>query len=375
MLFRKININMHLSATTWIIIIAIIWLAVISFFHYNLNFQDSKRKKIIIGYMPVITNLSACLLDDATISGKGIRFVALKFSSFAEMAEALRNDQIQVAFIIAPLAIVLKQQGEDVRIVYIGNRHESTLVTRKDLNIVKLSDLTGRTIAVPMRYSGHNISIQQLLAKKGLTGQIKVVEMNPPDMAAALDSGSLDAYYVGEPFAAQSIKNKSGSVLYNVEDVWPNFICNLVLVKESFIKKDSQTVQMLVRGAARSGLWAQKNIKKAAQIAADYWNQPVDLIEYAMNTPAHRIIFNRFIPREKEIQYLADQMVRFKLINNNDIKGLVDDRFAIKINLKDIYAGDNLTSDLLFGKKKMIFGSCRVLAPVIYYHGISKDIL
>ena len=79
------------------------------------------------------------------------------------MAEALRNGQIQAAFIIAPLAIVLRQQGEDVRVIYIGNRHESTLVARSELNATKLADLEGKTVAVPMRYSGHNLGILKQL--------------------------------------------------------------------------------------------------------------------------------------------------------------------------------------------------------------------
>ena len=60
-----------------------------------------------MGYMPVITNLASPLLDYATRDGDGVRFRALKFASFAEMAEALRNNQIQAAFMIAPLSIVL----------------------------------------------------------------------------------------------------------------------------------------------------------------------------------------------------------------------------------------------------------------------------
>ena len=62
-----------------------------------------------MGYMPVISNLAAPILDYVTKDGDGVRFEAVKFSSFAEMAEALRNGHIQVAFIIAPLAIVLDE--------------------------------------------------------------------------------------------------------------------------------------------------------------------------------------------------------------------------------------------------------------------------
>ena len=295
-----------------------------------------------MGYMPVITNLAAPLLDYVSRDKGEIYFKALKFTSFAEMAEALRNDEIQAAFIIAPLAIVLRQQGEDVKIVYIGNRHESSLVTRKDLNITSPGDLSGKTVAVPMRYSGHNISLLKLMKENGLSGQINIVEMNPPDMASAMMSGSLDAYYVGEPFAAQSLKNGSANLLFHVEDVWDGFICNLLLVKQTFIDNDPVLVQMLVSGAARSGLWAEKNPEEAAKIVSTYWNEPLDLVEYVLTEPKGRIVYDRFVPHHEEIQELADLMVQFDLAENNSIANLVDDRFAESVDRQNISNLDDI---------------------------------
>ncbi len=324
--------------TGWFVAItALGWLVLITCLHYSLNFEASDRPVVRMGYMPVITNLACPLVDYASRNSGRVRFEALKFSSFAEMGEALRNNDIQAAFIIAPLSIVLHQQGAGVRIVYIGNRHESTLVYRKDLTVRDFSDLAGKTIAVPMRYSGHNIAARRLAEKFGLGGtNLNILEINPPDMASALAAGSLDAYFVGEPFAAKTVKSGEAKVLYYVEDVWPGFICNLLLVKQDFIDKHPSRVQMLVQAAARSGLWAREHPKAAARIAAQYWNQPLDLVEYALTAPPNRIVYDRFIPKETEIRRLANEMVRFGLLKNNNIKGLVDARFAEKADLKGV---------------------------------------
>jgi NitT/TauT family transport system substrate-binding protein len=121
-----------------------------------------------------------------------------------------------------------------------------------------------------------------------------------------------------------------------VETVWPNFICNLLLVKQEFIDKHPERVKMLVQSAARSGLWAKRNRTEAARIAAKYWNQPVELVEYAMNTPPDRIVFDKFVPEIAEIQLIADLMVKFKLSESADVTGLVDDRWAKGANLEGI---------------------------------------
>jgi NitT/TauT family transport system substrate-binding protein len=318
------------------LLFALAWLAIISILHYHFEHQYEKRQVLNLGYMPVITNLAAPLLDAASRKTGPYRFRAIKFSSFAEMADALCSGHLDGAFIIAPLAIVLKQHGEDVRIVYIGNRHESTLVTRKELGIKSFKDLAGRSLGVPMRYSGHYLEIQRLQEDKKLHPPIKVVEMNPPDMASALASGGLDAYFVGEPFAAQTITSGNADLFCRVEKLHPHFICNLLLVREQLITDDITAVQHLVSAAVRSGFWAQTHPADAARIASHYWNQPEKLIYYALTTPKNRIEYNHFIPQSDEIEDIAKSMVRFKLADNAKIDGIVDDRFARQTNLDDI---------------------------------------
>ena len=319
------------------------WLAFIAWAHYRLNNRTVDRQVIRMGYMPVVTNLAAPLLDQVSRHGSGPRFEAVKFTSFAEMAEALRNDNIQAAFIIAPLAVVLRQQGVDVKVVLIGNRHESTLVAKKSLNARRPQDLAGSTVAVPMRYSGHNLWLLKMIEEKGLAGKIRVVEMNPPDMASALTSGALDAYFVGEPFAAQTVLSEDSDVVAYVESLWPNFICNLVLVKNSWLETRPEMARRLVASAARSGIWASRHPEEAARIAASYWNQSVELVQHALTQPPGRIIYDRFVPDTEELQLLADRMAHFGLTAHADISGLVDDRLARQAPLDGI---DDLESIL-----------------------------
>ncbi len=318
-------------------VLSLSWLAIISLLHYQLNSrQPVKRQVVRMGYMPVVTNLAAPLLDYVSRHDSDIHFEALKFSSFAEMAEALRNQNIQAAFIIAPLAIVLRQQGVDVKVVMIGNRHESTLVARESLNVKEIEDLSGSTVAVPMRYSGHNLCLLKMIEEKGLTGKVRVVEMNPPDMASALTSGALDAYFVGEPFAAQTVLSGEAKVVSYVESLWPNFICNLVLVDNRWLTHNPSLVKALVEAAARSGLWTSQHVEQAARIVSGYWSQPFNLVHHALTVPPGRVKYDQFVPKMEELQDLADIMVRFNLIDHADIHGLVDDRFALAVDTRNI---------------------------------------
>lgn len=326
----------------WLATALAIWLVFISAAHYWVNAEKANRRVVTMGYMPVFSNMAAPVLDEVSKEGDGIRFKALKFASFAEMAESLRNGQIDVAFMIVPLAIVLRQQGEDVKMVMAGNRHESTLVTRSDLNIRDWNGLKGKSVAVPMRYSGHNLSILNELEKRGLTGQVNVVEMNPPDMASAMASGSLDAYYVGEPFAAKTLMSGDSTLFHHIREVWPGFHSNLVLVKNDLIQNEPEVARALVHGAARAVTWARKHPEEAGKIASDYWNQPYDLVMYALNTPPDRILFDQYVPRKEDMQYIADLMLRFGLVKSTNIDGLVYDELARSADISDVETLDDI---------------------------------
>jgi len=327
----------RLSLAVWLAVLFVGWLALISVLHLYLNIEKKPALLVRMGYMPVISNLACPLLDSASRERGGIRLEALKFSSFSELGEALRNGDIQAAFMIAPLGIVLHQQGVDVRVVYIGNRHESTLVVRKDLELRNFSGLRAKSIAVPIRFSGHNLAVRRLAEEFQVPPrEIRIVEMNPPDMPSALATGSLDAYFVGEPFAAQAVRSGRAKVLYYVEQVWPGFICNLLLVHQDFIRNHPERVRLLVQGAARSGVWAHRNPGEAARIASRYWGQPSDLIEFALDNPKGRVVYDRYIPQENEMQELADQMKRCQLVEYSRINGLVENKFALAASLKNV---------------------------------------
>jgi NitT/TauT family transport system substrate-binding protein len=124
-----------------------------------------------------------------------------------------------------------------------------------------------------------------------------------------------------EPFASSSLVSGDSEVLFHVEDVEPGFICNLMLVTNDFIDNDPALVQKLVEGAARSGLWAQNNLEQAAVIASEYWNQSLDIVRFALVKDPKRVQFGQFVPKESELQNLADRMVRLNMIESRDIRG------------------------------------------------------
>ncbi len=305
------------------------WLAVIAALHFYLNAPSRTGKLVRMGYMPVVTNLAAPLVDYVTRSDK-VHFEAVKFSSFSDMGQAFRSGAIQAAFIIAPLAIRLFEQGVPLKVVYIGNRNESTLVVRAGLKIDSASDLAGKTIAVPIFYSGHFLALRRYMREHHLgKNAINIVQVPPPDMPAALASAQIDGYFVGEPFASEAIASGIGKRFLNVESIWPKFICNVLIVREELICAHPRWVRRLVAMAVGSGLWAQTHEDEAIKIVSSYWGMEPRVIEYTFSHPPGRFRFDLFVPVAAEFNQIASEMRTDNLLRANiNVGAMVEDRFA-----------------------------------------------
>ncbi|HEX8552160.1 MAG TPA: ABC transporter substrate-binding protein [Abditibacteriaceae bacterium] len=287
------------------------------------------NQELQIGYLPVTCHLTCPVTDYATKTSAGNRFVSQRFTDFPTVAESLKSGRLQASFIIAPLAMKLREQGVPLKIVYLGHRDGSTVIVHKKSKAKSLRDLRGKTFAIPSKYSNQNLVIHKMMIDQGVArDEIKFVELPPPDMPGALASGAIDAYFVGEPFAAKAELDGTGRVLYFAKDVWPQFISCVLVVREDLIETKPELVRDLVRGIAQSGEWAQTHRLEAAKIAAPYYRQNEKVVRYVLTQPKDRVSYRMLTPTDKDIQQIADMALQADLLGKPaSARDLVDRRF------------------------------------------------
>ncbi len=205
------------------------------------------------------------------------------------------------------MAIALREQGVRIKIVYLGHRDGSAVMVHKDSNIHRMEDLRGKRIAVPNRYSNQRLLIFRALKQAGMTvNDIKLVEMPPPDMPAALYAKAVDAISSGEPFMGQTELDGYGRVLWLTKDVWPNFISCVLAVNEDMIRDHRAVVEQLVEGIARSGKWLDKTMEhrmEAAQfVSANYYNQNPRLLTFVLSKPPDRVTYTNLALVRKDFE-------------------------------------------------------------------------
>jgi NitT/TauT family transport system substrate-binding protein len=290
---------------------------------------SGERDVLAVGFLPVTCHLTCPVTDFASKTSRATRFESQRFTDFPTVVETVKSGRLDATFMIAPLAMKLREQGVGVRIAYLGHRDGSTVIVRKDLPVRSLKDLAGRVFAIPSKYSNQYLVIRKLMKDEGVDpSAIRFVELPPPDMPGALASKAIDAYFVGEPHAARAELDGSGRVLYHAKDIWPRFISCVLVVTDRLIAERPAVVRDLVRGIAESGEWAETHRVDAARLVSPYFRQDEALVKYVLTQPPDRVSYRMLTPRDEEMQVIADMALDAGILERRlDVRGLIDREF------------------------------------------------
>ena len=269
------------------------------------------------------------------MQGQGF-YEPVRFNGFPELKESLISGHLPATFMLAPLAMKLRQEGVPIKIVYLGHRDGTAMMVHKDSDIYQIKDLKGKTIAVPNRYSNQYLIIFKALRDNGMTiGDVNIVEMPPPDMPAALYSKAVDAITSGEPFMAQTQLENYGRVLYQAKEVWPNFISCVLVVREDMIKEHPDWVQKLVDGIAKSGKWLEggmdHRMMAADSVSKQYYNQRPELLRFVLSKPPDRVTYANLSLAKKDFEQIEALAKEAGILNGAiGFDDYADPTFSIK---------------------------------------------
>ncbi len=314
-------------------VVAVVVLGLLRTRPWSSRVPQSERETLAVGFLPVTCHLTCPVTDYASKTSQRTRFESQRFTDFPTVVETLKSGRIDATFMIAPLAMKLREQGVGVRIAYLGHRDGSTVMVRKDLTEVKsLRDLKGRSLAIPSKYSNQNLVLHKLMKDQGLApDDVRFVEMPPPDMPGALATKAIDSYFIGEPHAARAELDGTGRVLHHAKDIWPRFISCVLVVTDRLIQQRPEVVKDLVRGIAESGEWAERHRTEAARLVSPYFRQDEKLLRFVLTQPPDRVSYRQLTPEDDEMQAIADMGLEAGILERHlDVKGLVDRQFIPK---------------------------------------------
>jgi NitT/TauT family transport system substrate-binding protein len=257
---------------------------------------SAASRTLRVGYLP-ITDATPLLLAhaDGNYEEQNVdvpRPVLLR--SWPALAEAFQAGKVDAVHILMPLALQLRfQRGFPAKVVAWNHTNGSGLTVRHDVDAI--ADLAGETVAIPGWFSIHNITLQILLRKAGLTAlkegdasrakrTVKLVVMAPPDMPPALAQGAIAGYTVADPFNAAAEVKDIGKMLRFTGDIWRDHACCVLAVRENLLVERPDVARAFVGAVVQAQASARANPARAARTLTTrkYLPQPGPVVRWAM---------------------------------------------------------------------------------------------
>lgn len=255
------------------------------------------------------------------------------FRAGPEIMSAFGAESLDMAYVgEAPSTTAVANRAADVVAVAQVNTEGSALVIEKmDDRIKTITDLIGRTVAVP----GHS-TVQDFLLRKALAthnvdiSNVNIMVMKPPEMIGALRTGQIDAFVAWEPHPSKSATMGVGKNLMTSAEMWAAHPCCVLVSSAEFLKNNREAVKSVLKAHVEATKFILENREEAVQIGMMSTGMDEETVRRAMETVTFTYDLN--IAGEKEyVQFLSE----IGYIRVPDIDRFVD-RFIQEDLLKEV---------------------------------------
>lgn len=246
------------------------------------NEAEEDTPVIKIGYMP-ITHAVPLFMQEEMMesSNEGYEIELVRFSSWPDLMDALNTGRIDGASTLITVAMKANELGIDLRGIALGHREGNVLIGAKDLEGV--SDLKGKTFAIPHKISTHNVLLYLMLKEHGLTYEdVNTVEMSPAEMPAALARGRISGYVVAEPFGAQSVEMGTGKVLYQSDELWENPLDCALVLHGDFIGENRELAEHFMEDYVSAAEKSDAKDSHVRNVSSEYMQVDEEVMDLSM---------------------------------------------------------------------------------------------
>lgn len=175
--------------------------------------------RLTIGYQTVVEPSKAAQAAGAYDAATGAEVDWRKFDSGAEVIAAVASGALDIGYVgSSPLAAAASRKLPVEAFFVVGLIGSSeALVARDGSGVSGVKDLEGRKVAVPFVSTTH-YSLLAALAHEGVDAKkVEILNLRPPEIAAAWARGDIDAAYVWDPALGQI--RETGKVILDSAEV------------------------------------------------------------------------------------------------------------------------------------------------------------
>jgi NitT/TauT family transport system substrate-binding protein len=228
--------------------------------------------------------------------------VAGIFKAGPEEMSAFAAGELDLGYVgQAPATAAYLNRVADIKFISQSNLEGSSIVVRTDSKIKSVSDLAGRTIAIPGHATMQDFLLRKALMKSGVSfDDIKIIVLKPPEMIQALKQKSIDAFIAWQPYPSQAEADGTCRALISSADIWKNHPCCVVVAGEQFLKNNPDKLLKIKEVHKRACVFIKKNHEAAVKIGIKYTGMDAAIVERAVSM----IKYDSIIDPDKAVQFV-----------------------------------------------------------------------
>jgi len=321
--------------------------------HEKIDYSKRLEKgklELNAAHIQITDHLTLGVLDHMMKSGKMTSdYFTLKthcMTSWNPVLQALEQGKVDIAYVLAPIAMDLFSAGVPIRLILFAHKDGSISVRNKVYPIQSrhIDYFRNKLFYIPHLMSVHHMLAHMFFTEiglyPGLSGTDERVnlffEVAPPIKMTQFMSENIETcgFMVAEPIGSKAITTEKANLLFHSNDLWEYHPCCVVAVREELIESHPDTVHDFVRLLVESGDYITANPEQAAAIAVSFLDpkkilglqQPIlARVLTGKNAVKTNDLFPELEPLDRIQQYMHSNMGIGTII---DLEKFVDTSFA-----------------------------------------------
>ncbi|MGH6816622.1 MAG: taurine ABC transporter substrate-binding protein [Hyphomicrobiaceae bacterium] len=263
--------------------------------------EAQQAKEVTFAHQDMVVPLRVLMAQGAIEKATGYKISWKMFGGGGDVIKAMASGEVPIGEVGSSPATAAAAQGLDVQVIWVLddiNDAEQLIASNKS-GITSLAGLKGKKVATPFVSTAH-YQLLFALNKAGVNPkEVQILNMRPPEIAAAWERGDIDATFIWDPVLAKV--KKDGKVIISSAEIArqgaPTF--DAVMVNRAWAEKHKPFLTALIREIAKADAAYKANkakytkdsdeVKAIAKIVgAKPEDVPGALGDYAFPPPAQQ---------------------------------------------------------------------------------------
>lgn len=179
----------------------------------------AQTKEVTFAYQDMLVPLRTVIESGELEKTTGYKINWRQFGGGGDVIRAMASGDVQIGEAGSSPIAAAASQGQDIRLVWILDEiaDAEALVARNGTGINGWKDFKGKKVATPFVSTAHYQLLVGLKAAGVDSKDVNVVNLRPPEIAAAWERGDIDATFIWDPVLSKAKANgkviaSSGSI-------------------------------------------------------------------------------------------------------------------------------------------------------------------